>query len=107
MMVLWGRREVNVKELGQALYLDSGAPTPLLRKLEEKGSVKRDRAQADGRELIVSLTERGLACATMRFRCPRVWQRACRSRRRTRPSCTVSCVRCWTRSDKLGVDCPQ
>ena len=34
MMVLWERQSVNVKELGECLYLDSGTLTPLLKKLE-------------------------------------------------------------------------
>ena len=36
MMVLWERKEMNVKELGEHLYLDSGTLTPLLKKLEER-----------------------------------------------------------------------
>ena len=61
MMVLWECGEVNVKELGRSLYLDSGTLTPLLRKLEDKGYVSRHRADTDGRELIVGLTDAGLA----------------------------------------------
>ena len=37
MMVLWERGSVSVKELGEALYLDSGTLTPLLKKMEAKG----------------------------------------------------------------------
>ena len=59
MMVLWEHRSVTVKELGNALYLDSGTLTPLLKKLEEKGFVTRRRSEEDERNLIVSITEKG------------------------------------------------
>ena len=34
MMVMWEKKEVTVKELGECLYLDSGTLTPMLKKLE-------------------------------------------------------------------------
>lgn len=61
MMVLWERRQVNVKELGECLYLDSGTLTPLLKKMEAKGLVTRVRSDRDERNLIVSITEKGMA----------------------------------------------
>jgi len=61
MIVLWEHRTVTVKEMGQRLLLDSGTLTPLLKKLEEKGLVSRRRSAADERNLIVTLTEKGLA----------------------------------------------
>ena len=36
MMVMWEHKEMNVKELGEHLYLDSGTLTPVLKKLEQK-----------------------------------------------------------------------
>ena len=36
MMILWDRKEVTVKALGECLYLDSGTLTPLLKKLESR-----------------------------------------------------------------------
>ena len=61
MMVLWERKQINVKELGECLFLDSGTLTPLLKKLEQKGWVTRQRAKEDERVLIVTLTESGEA----------------------------------------------
>ena len=61
MMVLWEKETVTVKELGEALYLDSGTLTPLLKKMEAKGLLTRRRSEADERILIVSLTEEGSA----------------------------------------------
>ena len=61
MMVLWEKDSVTVKELGEALYLDSGTLTPLLKKMEAKGLIRRRRSEQDERSLIVSLTEEGTA----------------------------------------------
>lgn len=60
MMVLWEQRGLSVKQLGQYLYLDSGTLTPLLKKLEKTGLVKRARDEADERNVIVSVTEKGM-----------------------------------------------
>lgn len=60
MMVLWEKKEVNVKELGDYLYLDSGTLTPLLKKLEQKGYISRIRSTIDERNLIISITEKGM-----------------------------------------------
>ena len=59
MMVLWEKKTINVKSMGQILYLDSGTLTPLLKKLESKGLVTRQRSASDERNLIVSITEKG------------------------------------------------
>lgn len=61
MMVLWEKEAVTVKTLGEALYLDSGTLTPLLKKLEAKGLVVRTRSAEDERNLIVTLTDEGEA----------------------------------------------
>lgn len=60
MLVLWEKRTVTVKDLGEQLYLDSGTLTPLLKKLEAKGLVIRRRSDEDERKLNVSLTDAGL-----------------------------------------------
>lgn len=61
MLVLWERGSLTVKELGEALYLDSGTLTPLLKKLEAKGLINRKRSTADERNLILNLTKAGNA----------------------------------------------
>ena len=48
MMVLWGKKQISVKELGKCLFLDSGTLTPLLKKLEQKGYVTRTRRRRAG-----------------------------------------------------------
>lgn len=59
MLVMWEEEEINVKELGERLYLDSGTLTPVLKKLEQKSFVKRTRDKEDERVLKVSLTKAG------------------------------------------------
>lgn len=61
MLVMWEHEELNVKEIGSYLYLDSGTLTPLLKKLEDKGYITRTRSKADERNLAVTLTEEGIA----------------------------------------------
>lgn len=60
MMVMWEHREVSVKELGKKLFLDSGTLTPLLKNLEKKGLVTRERSKDDERFLVVSITDAGM-----------------------------------------------
>jgi DNA-binding MarR family transcriptional regulator len=59
LMVLWEDDGRSVKELGERLYLDSGTLTPLLKRLEEAGFVRRARAGHDERVVEVSLTAEG------------------------------------------------
>lgn len=59
MMVLWEKKEINVKELGEYLFLDSGTLTPVLKKLEQKAYITRKRSNVDERVLNVTITEEG------------------------------------------------
>ncbi|MBO5337283.1 MAG: MarR family transcriptional regulator [Lachnospiraceae bacterium] len=59
MLVLWEQEEISVKQLGELLYLDSGTLTPVLKKLEQKGYLHRERSKEDERVLLVTLTEVG------------------------------------------------
>ena len=59
LMVLWEDEEINVKNLGEKLFLDSGTLTPLLKKLEKKGYIERKRSSNDERNLIISITKEG------------------------------------------------
>jgi DNA-binding MarR family transcriptional regulator len=61
MLVLWERDHLPVKEIGEKLFLDSGTLTPLLKRLETAGLVKRTRGEKDERTVIVTLTPRGEA----------------------------------------------
>ena len=59
MLVLWENEQINVKNLGEKLFLDSGTLTPLLKKLENKGYIERNRSTSDERNLIISITKKG------------------------------------------------
>lgn len=60
MMVLWEEKKLTVKEIGQKLFLDSGTLTPLLKHLEKKGYIERIRSKQDERNLIISITQKGM-----------------------------------------------
>jgi len=59
MMVLWEQDELTVSAIGERLFLDSATLTPLLKRMETQGLVRRARARNDERQVIVSLTEQG------------------------------------------------
>ena len=59
LMVLWEKDNILVKELGERIYLDSGTLTPLLKKMEEKNFIKRNRSGKDQREVYITLTKEG------------------------------------------------
>nr|WP_197031749.1 MarR family transcriptional regulator [Paenibacillus massiliensis] len=59
LMVLWEKGTSTVKELGDALHLDSGTLTPLLKRLQSSGLIHRERSQQDERKVMISLTEEG------------------------------------------------
>src|SRR5260221_3942019 len=61
MLVLWEQESVLVKELGAALQLDYGTLTPLLKRLETHGLLRRERRADDERAVLITLTEQGTA----------------------------------------------
>ena len=61
LIVLWERDGRTLKEIGARLHLDSGTLTPLLKRLEAGGFLRRQRDAADERQLRVELTEKGRA----------------------------------------------
>ena len=61
MMVMWEYNSISVKDLGEKLYLDSGTLTPVLKTLEQKNYVSRQRSKVDERLLIVTITDEGIA----------------------------------------------
>ena len=61
MMVLWVERVITVKALGERLFLDSGTMTPVLKSLEAKGYIIRQRSSTDERSVSAVLTEAGEA----------------------------------------------
>lgn len=61
LMALWEKEEIGVKDLGNLLYLDSGTLTPLLKKLESQGLIRRNRSAVDERCVMITLTKKGKA----------------------------------------------
>ncbi|OIK07262.1 MarR family winged helix-turn-helix transcriptional regulator [Streptomyces monashensis] len=59
LLVLWEHGETSVKELASALRLDYGTVSPLLKRLEAAGLVRRERAADDERSVLVACTGRG------------------------------------------------
>lgn len=59
LLALWEHDNQSVSEIGERLRLDSGTLTPVLKRLESAGLVKRARNRADEREVEISLTDRG------------------------------------------------
>nr|WP_269205331.1 MarR family transcriptional regulator [Motilibacter aurantiacus] len=61
MLALWQRAPLSVKDLSRLLQLDPGTLSPLLKRLEAAGHVRRERDRGDERLLAVSLTPSGTA----------------------------------------------
>ena len=59
MMVMWEEKKVLSRRLKERLFLDSGTLTPVLRRLEEKGLITKERSEEDARDLVVTLTPKG------------------------------------------------
>lgn len=71
MLYLWEKESCNVSELGKTILLDSSTLTPLLKKLEVKGYIKRERSSSDERNLNISLTDEGSKLKDMAIDVPR------------------------------------
>lgn len=57
--VLWGDGEQTIGSLGEAMQLDSGTLSPLVRRLEQNGFVVKARSADDERIVTVQLTGKG------------------------------------------------
>jgi MarR family transcriptional regulator, organic hydroperoxide resistance regulator len=61
LLVLWERGDSSVTGIGNALQLETGTLSPLLKRLETTGFISRTRQAADERSVIVGLTDAGRA----------------------------------------------
>ena len=59
MIVLWKEDNRTVSAIGEKLFLESSTLTPLLKRLEGLGHVRRTRSGTDERQVVVELTEQG------------------------------------------------
>jgi len=70
MIVLWEGDAITVSELGHRLQLDSGTLTPLLKRLESSGLLRRERDSADERRVLLHLTPAGRALKSRAAKIP-------------------------------------
>ena len=61
LMYFYSEKKSNLKKIGKALMLDSSTLTPLLKKLEKKGFITRDKSKLDERNLELKITKKGLS----------------------------------------------
>ena len=59
MLALWQHGSLSVKELSRLLQLDPGTLSPLLKRLEAAGLLRRERDARDQRNLALVLTDKG------------------------------------------------
>lgn len=60
LLVLWEADAQPVNDIAHKLYLETNTVTPLLQRMEKEGLLNRRRGDKDARQMIVSLTDRGL-----------------------------------------------
>jgi DNA-binding MarR family transcriptional regulator len=61
MVVLWAEDGQTVSAIGDRLFLESSTLTPLLKRLQTAGLIKRTRDAEDERQVRIHLTEQGVA----------------------------------------------
>ncbi|HEY0706340.1 MAG TPA: MarR family transcriptional regulator [Polyangia bacterium] len=61
MLVLWEEDRIPLKTLSERLHQDPGALTPVVKRLEAEGYLRRKRSAEDERNLAIELTEKGRA----------------------------------------------
>jgi DNA-binding MarR family transcriptional regulator len=59
LMVLWERDGITIHDISEKLILNTNTLTPLLKRMEQAGILKRDRSGNDERKVMISLTESG------------------------------------------------
>ena len=70
MMVLWEQGQANEKFLCETLFLKSNTVTPLLKKLQDKGYIRKSKNKDDERNLVITLTKEGKELQDKALRVP-------------------------------------
>jgi DNA-binding MarR family transcriptional regulator len=70
MLALWQHGTLSVKALSGLLQLDPGTLSPLLKRLEAAGLLRRERDPRDQRNLALALTDKGIALRAEAERIP-------------------------------------
>jgi len=59
LLVLWEHEKQTVNDIGERLILESNTLTPLLKRMEQKNLIHRERSKKDERSVQITLTETG------------------------------------------------
>lgn len=59
LLVLWEKDKISIKEISDKLFLETNTLTPLLKRMEKNGIIKRMRSEIDERVVTISLTQQG------------------------------------------------
>ncbi|HPR60877.1 MAG TPA: MarR family transcriptional regulator [Prolixibacteraceae bacterium] len=70
LMVLWENNHLPVNDIAKKLVLNTNTITPLLKRMEQQGLIKRERSEKDERKVIVHLSEQGVALQEEAARIP-------------------------------------
>lgn len=73
MVVLWAEDDQTVGRIGERLFLESNTLTPLLKRLEAAGYIRRVRSAEDERQVRIRLTDRGRALREQAMRHKPAW----------------------------------
>ena len=97
MVALWEQDGQTVGGLGEKLFLESSTLTPLLKRLESAGYIKRERSSEDERVVVIRLSEEGSRLKEKRSAFRAVsWKRAA-AMRRISLGCRLRSWRCARR----------
>ena len=94
MLALWQHAPLSGRELSRLLQLDPGTLSPLLKRLEAAGYLRRERDPTDERSLAVTLTASGRRCGASAEQIPAGDRAAARAARR---GAATTCTRVLTR----------
>jgi DNA-binding MarR family transcriptional regulator len=70
LLVLWEQEGLTVNQLGEKLCLDNGTLTPLLKRMEKAGIIKRQRSNRDERKVFIFLTKKAKALKEKAYKVP-------------------------------------
>lgn len=71
LLALWEHETMSVKDISEQLVLDSGTLTPMLKRMEAAGLVRRERSKEDERVLHIRITDKGIALKDQSMCVPR------------------------------------
>ena len=70
LMILWEEDGLPVNDIAKKLILNTNTITPLLKRMEKEGIIRRKRSGEDERKVMVQLTEKGRALQEEAARIP-------------------------------------